>query len=112
MSLIWHRILDTDEIMATTQEIEALIIESVRLLAEDFDLDALKEADSQSSLYGNDGVLDSIALVNLIADIEDSVHSKYGFSITLADEKAISAHHSPFLNIKTLTSAVMERLPL
>lgn len=97
--------------MPNTQEIETLIIESTRLLAEDFDLDALKEASKETSLYGNEGILDSMALVNLIADIEDAVHSKYGLSVTLADEKAMSARNSPFLNVQTLTQAVMERLP-
>ena len=97
--------------MVTTQEIEVLVIESVRLLAEDFDLASLKEADKQTTLYGNDGALDSMALVNLIADIEDAIHSKYGLYVTLADEKAMSSRNSPFMNVETLTRAVMERLP-
>ena len=58
----------------------------------------------------NDGVLDSMALVNLIADVEDAVSEKFGASITLADEKAMSARNSPFLNVQTLCQAVLERI--
>ena len=97
--------------MPTFQEIESIVIESVRLLAEDFDLDALKKADSETGLYGDQGTLDSMALVNLIADVEDAIHGNYGLSVALADEKAVSARHSPFRTVKTLTEAVLERLP-
>lgn len=96
--------------MPTSQEIEALVIRSVELLAEDFDLDDLKQADKDSPLYGNEGVLDSMALVNLIADLEDAVMDQTGVAITLADEKAMSARKSPFLTVGSLTQAVMERL--
>ena len=59
--------------MPTSEEIEVLVIESVRLLAADFDITALKRPSAESPLYGNQGELDSMALVNLIADLEDAV---------------------------------------
>jgi acyl carrier protein len=96
--------------MPTSEEVEALVIESVQLLAEDFDLVALQRASVESALYGNEGVLDSMALVNLIADVEDAVSEKFGVAIALADEKAMSARHSPFLTVKTLAQAVLERI--
>lgn len=96
--------------MPTFKEIEVLVIESVRLLAEDFDLIALQQPSAESALYGSEGVLDSMALVNLIADIEDAVSEEFGAAITLADEKAMSARNSPFLNVKTLIQAVLERI--
>ena len=97
--------------MRTSQEIEILVIESIQQLAEDFNLISLKKAGSKSSLYGGDGALDSMALVNLIADVEDAVLDQFGVAITLADEKAMSMHNSPFLNVETLTQAVLERMP-
>jgi acyl carrier protein len=97
-------------IMPTSKEVEVLVIESVRLLAEDFDLVALQQPSAESALYGNDGVLDSMALVNLLADVEDAVSEQFGAAIALADEKAMSARHSPFLTIKTLAQAVLERI--
>ena len=96
--------------MPTLEEVEVLVIESVRLLAEDFDLITLKHPNAESALYGSDGVLDSMALVNLIADVEDAVSEKFGAAIALADEKAMSARNSPFLNVKRLAQAVLERI--
>ena len=96
--------------MPSPEAVEVLVIESVRLLAEDFDLVALKNPSAESALYGNDGVLDSMALVNLLADVEDVVSEQFGVAIALADEKAMSARHSPFLTVKTLAEAVLERI--
>lgn len=95
--------------MPTLPELEALVIETVRLLAADFELAPLTDADATSPLYGNGGPLDSMALVNLIADLEDAVAEKYGASITLADEKAMSAKNSPFKDVRSLAKAISER---
>ena len=97
--------------MSEKKVIEELIIESVRLLAEDFEIESLENPNSATMLYGIGGSLDSIALVNLIADIEDAISEKFSFSISLADEKAISALHSPYRSVSSLAEAVIERMP-
>jgi acyl carrier protein len=97
--------------MPNAQEIEALVLESVRLLAEDFEIEALKSPQSGTLLYGDGGALDSMALVNLIADVEEAVSEKYGASIVLVDEKAISAKNSPYRSVASLAEAVQERMP-
>ena len=97
--------------MPNIKEIEALVLESVQLLAEDFKLDGLKSPDSESKLYGQGGALDSMALVNLIADIEEAISEKYEVSIALADEKAMSSKNSPYRNVTSLVGAVIERMP-
>lgn len=96
--------------MPATAEIEALVIESVRMLAEDFEVTSLGTPSSESALYGEGGPLDSMALVNLIADVEEAVSEKFGASIALADEKAMSAKNSPFRSVASLTEAVIERM--
>ena len=52
-----------------------------------------------------------MALVNLIADVEDALTEKFGVSVTLADEKAMSARHSPYRSVTALVDAVIERMP-
>ena len=91
--------------------IQSLVLKSVQMLAEDFELEALKAPDLKTPLYGGDGSLDSMALVNLIADIEEALAEKFGASIALADEKAMSAKNSPYRNVASLTDAVIERMP-
>ena len=97
--------------MSKKEDIEALIIESVRLLAEDFEIESLESPNSATLLYGIGGSLDSMALVNLIADIEDAISEKFSISISLADEKAISARLSPYRSVTSLAEAVIERMP-
>ena len=97
--------------MPDRQAIETLILDSVKMLAEDFDLETLKQPTTGATLYGENGALDSMALVNLIADIEDALAAQYTVSIALADEKAMSAKNSPYRSVTSLTDAVMERLP-
>ncbi|MFO8026104.1 MAG: hypothetical protein R6U56_00390 [Opitutales bacterium] len=97
--------------MPDPKEIEPLVIESVRMLAKDFEIEALTDATAESLLYGEDAPLDSMALVNLIADVEDAVAENFGATITLADERALSAKRSPFRSVASLSEAIMERLP-
>jgi len=61
-------------------------------------------------LYGDGGALDSMALVNLLADLEAGVEDAFGVSITLADERALSAARSPFRSVESLVEAISERL--
>ena len=97
--------------MPAIPEIEALVIESVRMLAEDFEVEVLKKPNRESPLYGEGGPLDSMALVNLIADVEEAVSEKFGASIALADERAMSAKKSPFRCVASLSEAIAERMP-
>lgn len=97
--------------MPKRQAIEKLILDSVKMLAEDFELESLKQPTPESELYSEKGALDSMALVNLIADVEDALAEQFDVSIALADEKAMSAKNSPYRNVGSLTDAVMERLP-
>ncbi len=97
--------------MPDSKEIQALVIESVRMLAKDFEIAALTDATEDSLLFGEDAPLDSMALVNLVADVEDAVAEKFDATITLADERALSAKRSPFRSVTSLTEAIIERLP-
>ena len=96
--------------MPDSKEIQALVIESVRMLAKDFEIAALEAADEDSLLFGEGAPLDSMALVNLVADVEDAVAEKFDVTITLADERALSAKRSPFRSVASLTEAISERL--
>ncbi len=96
--------------MPEPAEVQAIVLETVRALAQDFDIEALRAADAESPLFGDTGPLDSMALVNLIADLEDAVATRFGQPITLADERAMSAKRSPFRDVPALTEAVLERL--
>ena len=60
----------------------------------------VKERSTQ--LFGEDGVLDSLEVVNLIVAFEQRIQSDLHFAITLADEKAMSQKRNPFRSIESL----------
>jgi len=80
--------------------------------------EALDEANSQrpperqlarqpeSVLFGQNGQMDSLELVNFIVDLEALISERCGRDITLADEKALSRSRSPFRTAAALAEYV------
>jgi acyl carrier protein len=58
-------------------------------------------------LVGTDAVLDSIGVVQLIVEVEQRVEQRHGVSITLANDKAMSARNSPFRTVGVLSDHVV-----
>ena len=54
-----------------------------------------------SPLFGEDGVLDSLGLVNLVVLTETRVEDTYGTGISLADESALSTDDNPFRTVRS-----------
>lgn len=63
-----------------------------------------------SKLFGGDGPLDSMGLVNLIVDLEELFEEEYGVTVNLAEEKAMSRRTSPFSRVSSLISYLQENL--
>lgn len=61
----------------------------------------------ETVLFGRNGKLDSLGLVNLIVDIEQRVDIEMGIEITLADERAMSQESSPFKTIGSLADYIL-----
>jgi acyl carrier protein len=61
-------------------------------------------------LFGEDGVLDSLELVNLIVAFEQRIQSDLDLAITLADEKAMSQKRNPFRSIEALADYAIRLL--
>lgn len=74
------------------------------------------EFSEETLLFGRDGLLDSVALVSFILDVEEAVRQAYGVNITLADERAMSQTRSPFRRVASLANytvqLVAEQAPL
>lgn len=80
---------------------------------EDFlkeELEETIELSLDSKLFGGGGPLDSMALVNLVVDLEELIEDDYGKTITLADEKAMSRRTSPFSRVQNLIDHIQEQL--
>ena len=83
-------------------KIEETILEIIKELNESFEIKELEQPTIDSPLYGPNGVLSSIELVMLVAEIEGVISDNFDVDIILADEKAMSQKISPFRSARSL----------
>jgi len=57
-------------------------------------------------LIGQDAVLDSLGLVNLILEVEQRLDTEHDLTLVLADERAMSQKHSPFRSVGSLADYI------
>lgn len=88
------------------EEIEKIILDSLIELGEELESEQLNHPTNATKLYGAKGVLDSLALVSLIADVEERVSQELGVEIVLADEKAMSQRTSPFRDVESFSDYI------
>ena len=67
-------------------------------------------ADPGEVIFGAGGVLDSLVLVNFLADLEYRVGQEFGRERVLASDKAMSRSRSPFRDVDSLAGYIMELL--
>ena len=94
------------KIMKNKEKIKNLIIKSVQEINEQLPQKQQLGQSSKTTLFGSDGKLDSLGLVNLLVIIEQNIEDEFDISITIADEKAMSQKHSPFKTIGTLADYI------
>jgi acyl carrier protein len=61
-------------------------------------------------LLGQDGLLDSLGLVNLLVDVEQTLEEETGTALIIGDDRAVSASHSPFRTVGSLADYAMDLL--
>ena len=69
------------------------------------------ELGEDAPLYGREGSLDSLGLVNLVIAVEQAIEDELGVTVTLADEKALSQKSSPFRTIGSLAQYAESLIP-
>lgn len=88
-------------------EIKKIIIKTIN---EYFEIQSINiTAHNKTVLLGENSVLDSMGLVNVIVDIE-AIFFDDGIEITLTSEKAMSRRNSPFRTIETLAEFIKEQI--
>lgn len=65
------------------------------------------ELDESTTLFGHQGILDSLGLVSLIVEVEQMVADAYDVAITIGDDRAMSQKHSPFRTVGVLADYVV-----
>ena len=92
--------------MKKRKTIENTIINAVKEINERLPKEQQIFKTSKTVLFGKNGQLDSLGLVNLLIIIEQNIEDEFDVSVTIADEKAMSQKHSPFRTIGTLTNYI------
>jgi acyl carrier protein len=85
-----------------TEELVNLIVDSLRQLDGQQELKIPANLDNDTTLFGQNGLLDSMALVTLVVAIEQAIEDKFDIGVSLADAKAMSQKHSPYRTIGSL----------
>jgi acyl carrier protein len=80
----------------------------LRCLAEVLKEDAAAAVavDEDFVLMGPHAGLDSIRLVELIADLEQTLKEQHGLEVQLADERALSQEQSPYRSVSALAEYI------
>tara|TARA_B100001250_G_C19748582_1_gene766576 strand:- start:228 stop:521 length:294 start_codon:yes stop_codon:yes gene_type:complete len=72
------------------------------------EMDTSKKITKSNStiLFGKNGLLDSLDLVNLLVTIEQNIEDEFNIALIIADERAMSHKRSPFRTIMSLIDYV------
>jgi hypothetical protein len=62
------------------------------------------------AIFGPGGILDSLELVNFLADLEYRLDREWGRGVVLASDRAMSRGRSPFRDVDSLAGYIMELL--
>jgi acyl carrier protein len=90
-------------------KVESFVIEKITEFSDDNDIE-LNDVGLETRLIGSSGVFDSMDLVNFIVELEENIEESFDIEISLADEKAMSRRTSPFVNVKSLSTYIIERI--
>jgi len=82
-----------------------IVIEALELSNQSRSDDTQIPLTDSTALFGQNGHLDSMALVALLMDIEDALQEQ-SIEVSLSDEKAMSLSRSPFKNIPSITQYI------
>jgi D-alanine--poly(phosphoribitol) ligase subunit 2 len=92
--------------MISKSKIIEVVFRGVDELNSQLEEDRKLEKSTDSTIFGRQAKIDSLALVNLIVAVEAEIADEFDVSLTLADERAMSQKTSPFLTIGTLVDYI------
>ncbi len=76
-----------------------LVLDAIKELNKELKLKELEKIDENTNFFE---ILDSMAILDLILEIEKKIEEKYGKYIQIADENTMDVLKSPFRNFNEL----------
>jgi D-alanine--poly(phosphoribitol) ligase subunit 2 len=68
------------------------------------------EKSEAAPLFGREGRLDSLGLVNLVVAVEEKIRDAFSAEISLTDERAMSYRSSPFRSLGAMTDYILHAM--
>ena len=96
--------------MLNKDAIQAIILLALQNINDERGPDEQLDVGFNTRLFGTDAVLDSLALVSVIVDVEAAISEASGRDISLTDDRAMSQAASPFSDVSTLTNYILQLL--
>lgn len=62
----------------------------------------------ETTLFGKNSLLDSLALVSVIVDVETALSDELGDPICLTGEDALNREESPFADVRSLCAFILQ----
>lgn len=92
--------------MLNKNAIQAIILQALNNINEERSSNEQLEVSLDTRLFGADAVLDSLALVSVIVDVETAVSEQAAREISLTDDRAMGQVVSPFTDVSSLTAYI------
>ncbi len=86
------------------------IIETARSIADEQGIEVPAELNDDTRLFGEGGLLDSLALVSLVISVEQGIEERFGVRVEIADDKALSQKNSPYRTIGSLAAYAAQEI--
>ena len=86
---------------------EILLKEAIKEINEDLEIIEFENITNNIKIFEN---IDSVAVLDLILEIEDRLQKKYGRYIQIADDKTMDVANTPFKDFKTLVVYLEEKV--
>ena len=93
--------------MSIESQVDQILLNAIHEINEQLLPNQKMKADKSTLLFGKDGVLDSLTLVNLIVAVEQKLQESMNATITLADERAMSQKNSPFKSVESFANYIV-----
>ena len=91
-------------------KITQIVLNAIHTIGEMEDKEEFLNPTEDLRLFGGRGVMDSLNIVMLIAEVEDQIQDELDCSITLADDRAMSQKTSPFRSVTSLVKYIQQLL--
>lgn len=92
------------------ETVQKIVFQAIEETNEELPAEKQLELSLETGLFGSQGKLDSLDLVNLVVATEQMIEEELGISLTLADEKVLALEESPFQTIGTLVSFITSQV--